>query len=55
MVKRVSRVQFTLRLPDDIYDRLLLVAEKEQRSINNQIEIFVTKGIEAHERKHKKK
>lgn len=55
MARGDSRVQHTIRLPESLYDRLAAVAKSENRSINNQIEIFVEKGVENHEKKRKKK
>lgn len=39
--------RFTLRLNDEVYQKLLKIAEKEKRSLNSQIEYALEKFVES--------
>ncbi|MDR2656422.1 MAG: Arc family DNA-binding protein [Oscillospiraceae bacterium] len=45
----MPKSQLTLRLDDDILDKLKVIADKERRSINSQYEYFLAKAIERYE------
>ena len=42
---------FTLRLPDDLLDKIGVLAEKEHRSTNNYIECILQKHLDEIEKK----
>jgi len=46
----MAKTATQIRLEDEVYNKLKLVAEKEIRSINAQMEYFIVKGIEEFER-----
>lgn len=41
----VDRIPFTLRLPEGLLKDLRLIANEENRSVNNLIENFLTKQV----------
>ena len=43
---------FTLRLKDEYFDKLEIVAKKEHRSLTNLIELSVIKYLEEYENKN---
>ena len=45
-----SKVNTQIRISESLYERLKVIAEKELRSINAQIEYFIAKGVENFER-----
>lgn len=45
----MPKTQYTIRLEDDLLARVKQVASAELRSLNNQIEYFIAKGVEAYE------
>lgn len=49
------KVMFSVRLKEELYDRLKAIADIEQRSMNNTLEILLAQSIEAYEKKNKKK
>ena len=44
----------TIRIPDDLLNKLHIVADYEGRSANSQILILIREAIEAYEEKHGK-
>lgn len=47
-----EEVRQTVRLPRELYGKLQLLADKEQRSINGQIIASLRQTIAQHEREH---
>ena len=41
-----DKIPFSLRLPPEMIEELRDIADKEKRSINSTIEIFVQEGID---------
>jgi len=48
----VWRVAMNFRIEEDLYEKVKIIAPKEKRSINGQMEYFISKGIEAYEKEH---
>jgi hypothetical protein len=46
MDKYIAKVQYTIRIKEPLLDQLKIIAQKNYRSLNNQIEYFIAKGIE---------
>lgn len=44
---------FTLRLPDELLDKIGVLAEKERRSMNNYIECILQKHLDETEREQR--
>ena len=47
-----SKVALQLRLEENAHRKTKIIAEREMRSLNAQIEYFIAKGIESYEREH---
>jgi len=47
-----SKRVFSLRLTDDNFEKIKVIAEKNKRSINMQIEYLVEQNIAEHEKSH---
>lgn len=45
----MSKTQYTIRLEEPLLNKVKVIAEKELRSLNNQIEYFIAKGVEQYE------
>ena len=48
----ISKVQTGLRLPEPLYDKVVAVAKKENRSLNNLVEYALQKFISEYEKEH---
>ena len=40
------------RIDITVFEKLKIIAAREQRSMNNQLEVMVTKGVQEYEREH---
>jgi len=49
----MSKVQYTVRLEEPLLEQLKVISQKELRSLNNQIEYFIAKGIEQYQQEAK--
>ena len=47
-----SKAAFQLRLDEDTHKKVKVIAEREFRSLNAQIEYFVCRGIAEYEKEH---
>ena len=47
-----KKTAFQLRLDGNLHVKTKIVADKEMRSLNAQIEYFIAKGIEKYEREN---
>ena len=47
----VKKTRATIRLNDDLYERLKLIATLENRSISNLVEVVLQKFVEGYEAK----
>jgi len=45
----MAKVQYTVRIEDDLFDKLKKMADLERRSVNNQFEHCIAKQIEVYE------
>jgi hypothetical protein len=45
----MSKLQYTIRLDEDVFIKLKRIADSERRSVNNQVEYFIDKGISRYE------
>lgn len=50
MASTPSRKQLQVRLNNDIHAKMRIIAEKEHRPLNSQIEYYCMKGIEQYEK-----
>lgn len=48
----MSKVSTQMRYDEMLYEKSKIIAEREFRSINAQIEYFIKKGIEAYEKEN---
>ena len=48
----ISKVSTNFRLDEVLHDKTKIIASREKRSINSQMEYFVLKGIEEYEKTH---
>lgn len=48
----VPKAVFQLRLDEDTHKKVKVIAEREFRSLNAQIEYFVCRGIAEYEKEH---
>jgi hypothetical protein len=46
------KVQFTTRIEADLMEKLKTIAEKERRSLNNLVELFLANAIEVYVREN---
>ena len=44
---------FNLRLDDELYEQIRLIATAEKRSLNSQMEYFLEKSVEDYEKDNK--
>lgn len=51
----MSQINFNLRLPEEINDELIRIAEKEGRSKNKQIEYILKEFIEKYNKEREEK
>ena len=54
VIMATNRRVFTLRLPDDIFDKIGKLASSERRSMTNYIEFVLLKHLEEIEQKNSK-
>ena len=47
-----NRIQTGLRINEQLYEKMRTLAEKDQRSLNNLIEVILQKYIEEYEEKN---
>ena len=47
-----SKIAYTMRIDEDIYEKAKIVAESELRSVNNLIEFLLLKRIQEFESQH---
>ena len=47
-----ERKKTMLRISDDLYEKIKVIAEKEKRSVNSQMEIFLEKSAKEYEEKN---
>ena len=47
-----NRKNTQLRLNETLYEKVRIIAEKETRNINAQMEHFIKLGVEAYEQEH---
>ncbi len=47
-----TKIAMQLRLDEAAHGKVKLIAEREMRSLNAQIEYFIAKGIERYEREN---
>ena len=48
----MAKISTQMRYDEILYEKSKIIAEKEFRSINAQIEYFIKKGIEAYEKEN---
>jgi len=48
MAKTASQI----RLDDDLFEKIKIIAEKEYRTMNAQMEFFLQKDVEQYEKEH---
>lgn len=48
----MAKVATQMRYDETLYEKTKIIAEKEFRSVNAQIEYFIKLGIDAYERDH---
>ncbi len=48
----MAKTQYTIRVEDNLLEKAKIISEKEIRSLNNQIEYFIAKGIADYEKEH---
>ena len=46
----LSKVSTNFRIDETIYEKIKIIAKNEKRSINSQLEYFVTKGVKEYEK-----
>jgi len=46
----MAKVQYTVRIEESLFDRVKAASVKDMRSLNNQIEYLLFKGLERTER-----
>ena len=51
----MSQINFNLRLPEEINEELIIIAEKEGRSKNKQIEYILKEYIEKYKKEREQK
>ena len=47
-----GRSPFTFRLDETTKDKAKIIARKEERNLNSQLEFWIKRGVEAYEREH---
>lgn len=45
----MAKTQYTIRMEDEFLEKAKVIADKEMRSLNNQIEYFVSRAIQEYE------
>lgn len=48
----MAKISTQMRYDEILYEKAKIIAEKEFRSINAQIEYFIKKGVEAYEKEN---
>ena len=48
----MGKVQYTVRIEENLFDKLKIIAEKDMRSFNNQIEYLIAKCVEQYEKEN---
>jgi len=48
----MSKAQYTIRIDEHLLEKTKIIAGKQVRSVNNQFEFFITKGIEFYEKEN---
>ena len=48
----MAKTQYTIRVEDPFLEDAKAIADLEMRSLNNQIEYFIAKGIEDYKKLH---
>lgn len=48
----MAKAATQIRLEETTFDKAKIIAEKELRSLNAQLEYFIQKGIQAYEAEH---
>ena len=48
----MAKVATQMRYDEILYEKTKIIAEKEFRSVNAQIEYFIKLGVEAYEKQH---
>ncbi|MDR2559827.1 MAG: hypothetical protein LBC86_09875 [Oscillospiraceae bacterium] len=48
----MPKEQYTIRIDEHLLEKTKIIASKQVRSINNQFEFFVTRGIELYEKEN---
>jgi len=46
-----NKVAFTIRLREELYERLILISGTESRSLNNTIELLLSQSADNYEKK----
>ncbi len=44
------KIQFTVRLDQEIYNKVRMIAKQQHRSFSNLVECFVISGVQEYER-----
>ena len=47
---RAMKIQFTVRLDQEIYNKVRMIAKQQHRSFSNLVECFVISGVQEYER-----
>lgn len=47
-----SRVKTQLRINETLHEKVHIIAERESRNFNSQLEYFIRKGVEEYENNH---
>ena len=50
--EKMNRLPFTFRLDEDTYEKVKVIARKEERVLNSQLEYWIKKGVEQYEREN---
>ena len=49
-MERENKIVFSFRINEQLYEKLRKIAEKNRRSINSQMELYVAECLENYER-----
>ena len=52
MTDNKDKTAFTFRIDTTAYEKSKLIAKRELRSANSQLEYFIIKGVEQYEKEH---
>lgn len=50
--EKTSKQPLTFRLDEDTYEKSKIIARKEERVLNSQLEYWIKKGVEQYEREN---